>query len=279
MSFSTYVTYWDSDPYNTIQNMINCKALSVNSRVILAFASFNFSSTNYIPGFGNLTIDNVKSITNLVHNNNMKISLSIGGATYPFTGSDLYSQSGLLASNICSILNTCGFDGVDFDIEDPATGYNDDYINNTSSLINTIKNLNPNLYITLTTAAQAWAPGMWQPIVLNNTIGNLSAWQPMEYDIWIQTSYYNQIMSDINYYHNNWFIPYNKMVLGLIPGSDDMGHNLSLQDALNLTSFAKLNGMGGMMTWDANIDSNGIDNNAPFAYCMGIQSLLYNNNN
>jgi chitinase len=279
MSFSTYVTYWDSDPYNTIQNMINCKALSVNSRVILAFASFNFSSTNYIPGFGNLTIDNVKSITNLVHNNNMKISLSIGGATYPFTGSDLYSQPGLLASNICSILNTCGFDGVDFDIEDPATGYNDDYINNTSSLINSLKNLNPNLYITLTTAAQAWAPGMWQPIVLNNTINNLSYWQPMEYDIWIQTSYYNQIMSDINYYHNNWSIPYNKMVLGLMPGSDDMGHNLSLQDALNLTSFAKLNGMGGVMTWDANIDSNGIDNNAPFAYCMGIQSLLYNNNN
>ena len=28
------------------------------------------------------------------------------------------------------------------------------------------------------------------------------------------------------------------------------------------------------MTWDANIDSTGIDGNAPYAYSMGIQSML-----
>ena len=38
--------------------------------------------------------------------------------------------------------------------------------------------------------------------------------------------------------------------------------------------FAITQGLKGIMTWDANIDSMGIDNNAPYAYCMGIQSEL-----
>ena len=28
------------------------------------------------------------------------------------------------------------------------------------------------------------------------------------------------------------------------------------------------------MTWDINIDSDGIDGNAPYSYSMGIQSIL-----
>jgi hypothetical protein len=45
MSFSTYVTTWDNNPINQIQDMINKSALRPNTRIILAFASFNFSST------------------------------------------------------------------------------------------------------------------------------------------------------------------------------------------------------------------------------------------
>jgi hypothetical protein len=98
----------------------------------------------------------------------------------------------------------------------------------------------------------------------------------MEYDLWIapDQDYYNQIMYDINYYTTTWGIIPNKIILGLMPGKDDMGHNLSLNDALNLTNFAITQGLKGVMTWDANIDSMGIDNNAPYAYCMGIQSEL-----
>ena len=63
----------------------------------------------------------------------------------------------------------------------------------------------------------------------------------------------------------------------MMPGLDDMKRNLSLQDALNLTSFAMSKGLMGCMTWDANNDSNGIDNNAPYAYCLGITSQLNKN--
>ncbi len=101
----------------------------------------------------------------------------------------------------------------------------------------------------------------------------------MEYDLWIQsgTTYEEQIQWDINYYVNTWKVSPSKMILGLMPGNDDMSRDLTLQNALNLTSFAKENNLLGLMIWDANIDSTGPDGNAPYAYSLGIQSILNNN--
>jgi len=277
MSYSTYFTTWDRPPYDQIQEMINNKVLQPNTRVILAFASFNFDSTNYIPGLGNMTLSDVMKVTDLVHSVNSKISLSIGGATYPFTGSDLYESPGFLASNINTVLNNCGFDGVDFDIEDASPVAND-FVNNAASLINTLRSLNPTLNITLTTAAQGWSSNNYQQALLNLTIGNINAWQPMEYDLWIDpsSSYYNQIEFDINFYMNTWKVNPNKIILGLMPGRDDIGRDLTLQYALDLTAFAKSNNLQGVMTWDANIDSKGVDGNVPYSFSCGIQSTLKN---
>jgi chitinase len=278
MSYSTYITTWDNNPYTQIQDMINNSVLKSNTRIILAFASFNFSSTNYIPGIDNMNIDDLLKLTNLVHSNNSKISLSIGGATYPFYGSDLYNKPGDLANNINILLNKCNFDGVDFDIEDSSSIVPSNFANNAASLINTLRSLNKNLNITLTTAAQAWATNNYQQNLLNLTIGNINAWQPMEYDLWIDPSsdYYNQIQYDINFYLNNWKVNPNKIILGLMPGKDDSSKDLNLQYALNLTSFSKSKNLQGVMTWTANIDSSGCDGNAKYAYSLGIQSILSN---
>ncbi len=276
MSYTTYVTTWGTDPYVQIQDMINKGVIQSNTRVVLAFASFNFFSTDYIPGFGSITMDETKNIVNLVHSNGGKISLSIGGATYTFYGSDLYNFPGNLAGNINKVLQNCGFDGVDFDIEDVVGNVPSDFSTNAASLINTLKDLNPSLYITLTTAAQAWAPGCYQQQLINLTIGNINAWQPMEYDLWVDSSstYFNQIEFDINYYINNWGVEPYKMILGLMPGKDDLSRDLSLQDALNLTSYSLQKGLQGVMTWDANTDSKGVDGNAPYAYSLGIESMM-----
>ncbi len=282
MSFSFYITTWDSDPFNQIQDMINKSVLKSNTRVILAFASFNFISTDYIPGIGNQSLDQLKKLTNLVHSNGANISLSIGGATYPFYNSDLYNRPGDLANNINVLLNNCGFDGVDFDIEDTLFNIKankkntTDFVNNAASLINTLRSLNSKLNITLTTAAQAWSLNNYQQLLLNLTIGNLNAWQPMEYDLWVDPSsdYYKQIQYDINYYINTWKVNPNKIILGLMPGNDDTNKNLTLQYALNITSFAKSINLQGVMIWTANNDSKGCDDNAPYAYSLGIQSCL-----
>lgn len=48
MSYSTYLTTWGNDPLVQLQDMINKSVLKSNTRIILAFASFNFNSTSYI---------------------------------------------------------------------------------------------------------------------------------------------------------------------------------------------------------------------------------------
>jgi hypothetical protein len=98
----------------------------------------------------------------------------------------------------------------------------------------------------------------------------------MEYDIWVDPSstYAGQIQYDIEYYMTTWGVNPTKLILGLMPGRDDTSKDLTLQDALNLTAFAKNKGLQGVMTWDANNDGKGCDGNAPYAYSMGIQSML-----
>jgi chitinase len=280
-SYTTYVTTWGNNPLDQVKDMAAKNVLQPNTRVVLAFASFNFESSTYIPGInGGLTIADIQQIVQFVHSAGSNISLSIGGATYPFTGSSLYNRPGDLANNINQSLIMCGFDGVDFDIEDYYGSVPSNFANQAASLINTLRSLNSGLYITLTTAAQAWSAGCYQQNLLNLTIGNINAWQPMEYDLWIQdgSTYANQIQWDLNYYLNTWKVAPNKIILGLMPGPDDMGHDLTLQNALNLTDVAKSNHLQGMMTWDANIDGAGPDGNAPYAYSLGIQLMLQTNN-
>jgi len=61
-----------------------------------------------------------------------------------------------------------------------------------------------------------------------------------------------------------------------MPGLDDTGKNMSLQEALNLTSFVMTKGLTGIMTWDADNDARGVDGNAQWAYSFGIKSMCKN---
>ena len=284
MSFSVYITYWDNDPLDQLQEMIEKSVVTSNTRIILAFASFNFISSHYIPGFRSVTMDNVKNIISLVHSVNAKISLSIGGIN-PLTGSDLYAYPEELAENISGVLNLYEFDGVDIDIEESTVPTN--FAITAACIINTLRSLNPSMYITLTTAAQAWNiaqeyaeghvpnQGHYQQDLLNMTIESIDAWQPMEYDLWIgQETYAKQIEWDIEYYQKTWSILPEKIILGLVGGQNDTDQVLSLQDAMHLTTFAKQQGLKGVMLWDANIDSKGCAGNGPYAYSMGVKALL-----
>ena len=275
-TFSVYVTYWESDLHAQITDMIDNDVIKEGVRVILAFASFNFISSQYIPGFGNVTMDDVKNVINMVHEVGAEISLSIGGATYPLYGSDLYAAPELLAENISGLLENAGFDGVDFDIEDSYNVVPANFATTTATIITTLRELQPDLNITLTTPAQAWSAEMYQRTLLNLTIDSLTAWQPMEYDLWINqgSDYTTQIQYDINYYMTEWNVPADKIILGLMCGPDDEEHVLTLKNALDMTTFAQTEELQGIMLWEAAIDARGCLGNAPYAYSLGIQAEL-----
>ena len=275
-TFSVYVTYWESDLHAQITDMIDNDVIKEGVRVILAFASFNFISSQYIPGFGNVTIDDVKNIINMVHEVGAEISLSIGGATYPLHGSDLYTAPDTLAENISGLLENAGFDGVDFDIEDSYNVVPANFATTAATIITTLRELQPDLNITLTTPAQAWLAEMYQRTLLNLTIDSLTAWQPMESDLVINqgTDYTTQIQYDINYYMTEWNVPADKIILGLMCGPDDEEHVLTLKNALDMTTFAQTEELQGIMLWEGAIDAQGCLGNAPYAYSLGIQAEL-----
>ena len=275
-TFSVYVTYWESDLHAQITDMIDNNVIKEGVRVILAFASFNFISSQYIPGFGNMTMDDVKNVINMVHEVGAEISLSIGGATYPLYGSDLYAAPDTLAENISGLLENAGFDGVDFDIEDSYNVVPANFATTAATNITTLRELQPDLNITLTTPAQAWSADMYQRTLLNLTIDSLTAWQPMEYDLLINqgSDYTTQIQYDINYYMTEWNVPADKIILGLMCGPDDEEHVLTLKNALDMTTFAQTEELQGVMLWEAAIDARGCLGNAPYAYSLGIQAEL-----
>lgn len=66
-TYTTYVTTWGNDPLSQVVDMVNRSVIKPNTIIALAFASFNFSSTDYIPGLTNTTMDTVKQVINIVH--------------------------------------------------------------------------------------------------------------------------------------------------------------------------------------------------------------------
>jgi len=275
-TFSIYVTYWENDLHAQITDMIEKEVVKEGVRVILAFASFNFISSQYIPGFGNVTMDDVKNVVNMVHSVQAYISLSIGGATYPLNGSDLYTEPELLAENIAGLIANAGFDGIDFDIEDSYQVVPANFATTAATIITTLRELQPNLTITLTTPAQAWGAGMYQQTLLNLTMDTISAWQPMEYDFLISpdSDYITQIQYDIHYYMTQWNLPADKIILGLMCGVDDEDHVLTLKNALDMTAVAQTEELQGVMMWEVARDAEGCEGNAPYAYSLGIQAEL-----
>ena len=264
MSLSIYVTYWDTDPYQQIQDMIQKGAIQ-NTRIILAFASFNFISCHYIPGFQYITMTRVREIITLVHSVGAKISLSIGGAMHPFLNSDLYAHPEELATTINSVVTSFNFDGVDFDIEDFTTSV--EFQQNVKTLITMIRFLNPSLYITLTTPTH----NIYHELV-KQSLPTINAWQPMMYGSGcLNTEYVQHVL---NYFMASMCVPPNKIMIGLMCGQDDADNVLTLGEALDITTYAQNELVKGIVLWDANIDGSGSTGNEPYAYCKGIQTML-----
>lgn len=278
--YTTYITTWGPDPLAQVQSMIANGTIRANTMVDIAFGSYNWDTSNptVIPGLGNLSSSELKQVVALIHQAGGKVSLSFGGgnSAYNYYGSTMYGQPWLTASYINNAVQSYGFDGVDFDVEDAANQMPADFASQQAQVINTLRSLNSSVFISLTLPAQAWGVGDYQQQLVNLTIGNINTFMPMEYDLWVAPSntYSTQVQSDINYYINTWKVPASKITLGLMPGKDDINRDLTLGDAQQLSQWAKSQGLYGVMTWDADNDAGGVDGNPAFAYSKAIEQAL-----
>jgi len=293
MSFSIYVNTSDKNANDQIEDLKSDNIINMNTRVILATANFNITNTDSIPGIDNMSTDDVISLIDTLQalykthkkkddqddKDCAKVSLSIGGK-YHFANSELYNKPAELANNINELVTKFRFDGVDFNMGD-SLPVPSDFVNNVSLLINTLRSINPKLYITLTTGAQAWVPGNYEPELIKNTIDSINAWQAKEHDLYVFDfeNYIKQIYYDINYYVNTWKINPNKTIIVLRPGIDNTGndndkHKLSLSNALDITKFAKEKNYQGICLWSSYIDSKGCDGNDPNMYSIEIKTIF-----
>ena len=69
-------------------------------------------------------------------------------------------------------------------------------------------------------------------------------------------------------------VPPNKIMIGLMCGQDDADNVLTLDEALDITTYVQDELVKGIVLWDANIDGSGSTGNEPYAYCKGIQTML-----
>ena len=240
--YTTYIQSWDADPVTQVQVMINNGTINSNTMINIAFASYNWDPDHpeNIPGL-EMTKDQLQQVVNLIHQATGKVSLSIGGANsaYNYYGSTMYGKPFETATYINNTIQDFGIDGVDFDVEDQASTMPEDFAIEQAEVINTLRSINLNLFISLTLPAQAWGSGDYQKNLLGLAIDNINTFISMEYDLWIdpENTYAEQIQSDINFYINTWEVDSSKITLGLMPGPDDMEQNLSLNDATALAQW------------------------------------------
>lgn len=272
--YETYIETWSSTTMAAIDDLANKTSPPSLSGVSINIASFGKNPPQAELTLQNLSQAELKALVDKVHGYGGEIKVSFGGAaqTDP-AGYGMWLSNFLktphdvstLAKNLTSFIQQKGFDGIDFDIED--RGVAADFPDLASSLIKAIRQELPNTDITLTVPGQPWGQ-YWVPLI-QKSVEDVNHINFMEYDIWIDTSgdgtggtlktYAAQIQWDINYYISNLGIPANKIELGLMPGMDDIGNNLTLNDAVNLAKWAQSIGLAGVMTWDLNRDYAGLD--------------------
>ncbi len=295
--YETYLESWNSQWYQVMTGLPPTPSNSPTSynRVILniAFASYTFPGLNGIQ-FTNPTTD-VQTIISFVHSQNGKVKISYGGASYAGPNYFISQTYGWpnnipsLVAGVTNVVTSYNFDGIDFDIEDPLpTGINaEQFAEQLFSFFTQVRNALPGKVISLTIPGQGWGT-YWkilaQKVADAKTVDSINF---MEYDIWVGApSYSQQIEADIvTYtgpigtfpapnYAEGWGIPASMLQLGLMPGNDDIGHFLSLNDAQTLTHYAVSNGLFGIMTWDLDRDAGVIDPQNPYKYSKAIREIL-----
>ena len=234
--------YWESwNSTDSTQTIVQMHANVID----ISFA--NFTSTG-VHTYSISGIDcDAATLTNLIsqaHSLGKLVKLSIGGATYPLSPQLQTTQDAVgMAQAIALFVQQNSLDGVDFDIEDyPAASLQIALIQNTRQLLGNSALIS----YTAKTPASTTAP---YDTVIQGAYSYLSYISLMAYDYGPGYSY----MTDIQNLIGMGFPP-SKIILGLMPGYDDLHVYTSLGDIENALNYILSNHLGGIMFWDLNRD-------------------------
>lgn len=302
VNYETYLESWDPLWSNALQGMPPCP--SENSTTYdgvtldIAFASYTFPGLNGVQ-FSGGTAD-AKTVVDFIHSQNGRVKISYGGASYAGPNYFISQTAGWpnnipdLVAGVVDVVNSYGFDGVDFDIEDvlPSGSTAQQFADELFSFLSQMRQALPDKIISLTIPGQGWGT-YWQYLAQSvsaaKTVNCISF---MEYDIWVGAgSLSEQIQADLVTYEASpntspapnyspgWGIPASMIQLGLMPGYDDTWQFLTISDAETLTDYAVKTGLFGVMTWDLDRDAGtnpfpSLEGAPPYAYSEEIRETI-----
>jgi GH18 family chitinase len=306
-NYETYLESWDAGWQTALEDLPPASGQTAensyqNVTLDIAFAAYVF--TGDVLNGVQFSIDDVETVVDFVRSHGGKVKISFGGASYapPYAPYYFISQTvgwpdniDSLAAGVISVVNTYNFDGVDFDIEDqqPSSSTAQQFASQLISFLQAVRAGLPDKIISITIPGQGWGQ-YWQYLAQDAAAipGLIDYINFMEYDIWINSSgtYSQQIAADILTYQSppdtspppnwspGWGIPVALIQMGLMPGDDDLQHDLTLDAAEGLAQTAVNQGLYGVMTWDidrdAGTDPNPPTNASPYAFSSGIREVL-----
>ena len=234
-------SYWESwniiDPIEAIVGM-NVNIINISFVTFTPLGNNTFSITGL-----NCTQNQMINFITAAHDAGKKVKISVGGATYglQYFLNSMDAAAGM-ANTIAQFVLQNSLDGVDFDIEDypPA--------NLQIALLQNVRQLLPKKLISYTPKAPASTTIPYCDVIKGG-YQYVDTINIMAYDTYPGYLYESDVQSLIS-----MSIPYNKIVIGLMPGYDNMGVLTSLTDVSNACHYIVQNKLAGLMYWDLNRD-------------------------
>ncbi len=246
-NFPQLHTYWES--WNASPPVSQVPYMNFN---VLNLAFANVDVAHHTPATGDVSYSGVSGlpdITNLVaacHNLGKRVKVAIGGATYLLNVT--VESADACAAAIANYVNANKLDGVDLDVEQDPKPSAEAQI----ALIKALRAKMPSKLLSYTPKTPAMQVEPYKSTILGaHTYLNSISF--MAYDSLPGYKYTDDVTAMLAAN-----IPAGKIVVGLMPGPDDLNPPVvtSVFDIRSVCSFILNNNLGGMMLWDLNRDAN-----------------------
>lgn len=255
--FESYWESWDvANPTNYCSQLEDVPAgtgIGKVNVVSIAFGDFTFARDDegsWTIGYVNdrISVQDLKNAIHKIHLKGGKIKLSLGGGTFSMSSVvKTQDDAEKLARNIAAVCQQDELDGIDFDIEDrktsPALQL---YLYRRCREL-----LGPNALISYTIPARGEWFAPWSTVI-KNAVQYFSSINVMCYDhSWSEYDPKQDFAA-----LQSMGVPASKIVWGLMLGRVNYNEYLTVAQVKEAASYVKQNGLGGVMMWDLNRDSN-----------------------